>query len=1619
LARAANRRRRTAERERHAILNRVAALARVRLGARRSRETIRFVRRFYAQVGVEDLRRRGPENLLGAASAMRDFAQTRKSRGAGIRIYDPDPKRDGWRSPATVIEIVNDDMPFLVDSLSAFFAERGIAIMLIVHPVLRVRRNKRGGLAEIVESKLAPARPKGTRTESLMQVEIEAQPAAAHAGLEQALGLVLADVRAVVADWRAMRARIDAALAEIAAVKPPLPPAEIAEAAAFLEWLRDKHFTFQGARSYTLQHARGRDFLRPVPKSGLGLLRKVSPESAARHRAPLPAALSAFARKHELLIIAKATARTPVHRSVPLDFIGIRRFSRQGRVIGQHRLVGLFTSLAYSQSPRYIPLLREKVARVIARAGFDPDSHDGKTLLHILETYPRDELFQASEDELYEAALGILQLQERRRVALFVRRDPFEWHVSCLVFVPRDRYSNEIKQRFQSILESAFAGTDTSCDIQVSDAPLARLHFVIRTVQGAIPDYDVRRIERDLVEAARSWRDRLAEALAGGAGQTPVRGALERYGGAFSPGYQDRFAAESAIFDIARIEEVLASNGIGVHLYRRHGAPEREVRLKLYRAAEPIDLSDILPVLEHMGFRVTTELPFEVKPKGVPHAVWLQELGMESDADRPVDPARLEPRFRDCFVRVFDGSIEDDGFNRLIAAAGLSWREVVVLRAYGRFLRQAGMPWSDAYVQATLSRNPGIASRLVRLFMTKFDADAKDSRGRVNSLAAEIEAALEAVANPDEDRILRRFFNLIAATVRTNYFQTLADGGPKPYLALKFESRRIDELPAPKPLYEMFVYSPEMEGVHLRGGRIARGGIRWSDRREDFRTEILGLMKAQTVKNAVIVPVGAKGGFVVKRPPPPGAPREAAAETGIACYRILVSGMLDVTDNLVRNRIVPPPRVVRHDGDDPYLVVAADKGTATFSDIANSLSRDRGFWLGDAFASGGSSGYDHKKLGITARGAWESVKRHFREMGRDAEREEITVVGVGDMSGDVFGNGMLLSKKLKLVAAFNHLHIFVDPDPDPSKSHAERARLFRLPRSSWADYREDAVSKGGGVFERRVKAIKLTPEMRARFDLTGDTVAPNALIRALLRSQVELLWFGGIGTFVRAASESDLDAGDRANDAVRIRARDLRCRIVAEGANLGMTQRARVEFALHGGRVNTDAIDNSGGVDCSDHEVNIKILLDALTGRSRLTRRGRDVLLAKMGGEVSALVLRDNYLQTQAITVHESRAVEALDRDARLMRALEHQGRLDRALEFLPDDEALAERARLKKGLTRPEIAVLLAYAKLALLEELGKSDLPDDRMLGEDLLRYFPNALSRRFAAAIRRHPLRREIVATSVTNSLVNRMGGSFVNEMKEHTGANAADIARAYAVARDVFGLREIWTRIESLDGRVRAEIQTRMLTATCTLAERAVTWLLAHVAPPLDVTALSRHFRPGAKVIAGRLESLILAAHSERLEKHSLELEAEGVPPPLARGVASLPFMASVFDIVAIAKDAHLDVPHAARVYFAVGARFRLGALREAASAIPGDSPWQRQAVAALIGDLYGHQAGVTREVLRESRARSPESAIAEWAAAHAHAVERADRLIADIARAPALDLPMIAVANRALRGLVLG
>ncbi len=1595
------------------LIDRVAKLASSRLDKTRAAPVERFIRAFYANVPPDDILGDTPENLFGAALSLWNFGLQREPGRPKLRVYNPRLDQHGWRSPHTVVEAVNDDMPFLVDSITVALNRRELNVHLVIHPIVRIARDAAG--------RVLPDGGDGAGNESYMQVWVSEQTdAEALESIRGEIDSVLGDVRAAVEDWEKMRARIAEVIAEIDRQPPPLPAEEVGEGKAFLAWLEDDHFTFLGYREYAFSGA-GESADRSIrPESGLGILRneEASVFDGLRHFDQLPPEVQYFLRQSQLLMITKSNRRATVHRAAPMDTMGVKRFDAAGHVIGARLFLGLLTSVAYSRSPREIPLLRRKIANCVARAGFAPSSHDGKALVHILETYPRDELFQIPEDELLETALGILHLQDRQRIALFARKDPFERFVSCLIYLPRDRYNSELARRFRKILRRAYNGRIVGFNTQMTDAPLGRLHIIVATTPGAIPDVDPSDVERRLVEAGRSWVDRLQEALVEAKGEEQGLVTFRRYAEAFPIGYRERFDARVAAFDIERIEEALAADRVAMNLYRPVEATGHELRLKLYSVGEQIALSDVLPMLEHMGLRVVSEIPFRVDREGSDHANWIHDFGMTSQDGAEVDLGRVRDLFHEAYARIWAGEMEDDGFNRLVLRAGLDWREVTVLRAYCKYLRQAAIPFSQAYMEETLADNPQIAGMLVRLYRTLFDsADRREAEVKARGIEVEIEHALDAVTNLDEDRIIRRYRNVIGATLRTNFFQQGAGGEPKPYLSFKLDSRNVEELPLPRPLYEIFLYAPRVEAVHLRGGKVARGGIRWSDRREDFRTEVLGLMKAQMVKNAVIVPVGSKGGFVVKRPPATGG-RDALMGEVVECYKTMMRGLLDLTDNRVGDDIMAPRQVVRRDDDDPYLVVAADKGTATFSDIANGISAEYGLWLGDAFASGGSAGYDHKKMGITARGAWESVKRHFREIGIDIQSSDFTAVGIGDMSGDVFGNGMLQSPHIKLLSAFNHLHIFVDPDPDPAASFAERRRLFDLPRSAWSDYDPKLISPGGGVFERKAKSIRLTPQIKARFGIVEESLTPNELIRTLLMAEVDLFWLGGIGTYVKASNESHAEVGDRGNDPVRVDASALRCKVIGEGANLGVTQRGRIEYALAGGRLNNDAIDNSAGVDCSDHEVNIKILLNEIVAAGDMTRKQRDKLLEAMAEEVGALVLRDNYLQSQAISVAHALGWKQLDQQGRFIRALERPGKLDRGLEFLPTEEEIRERITRREGLTRPEIAILLAYAKIALSDELLPSNLPDDPQLVDDLLRYFPQPLRERYPAEIARHRLRREIIATVVTSSLVNRVGPTFVHVMKEKTSLGAPEIARGYAITRGVFALRNLWAAIEALDNAVPASVQTAMLIEINRAAELGTLWFLRNGRQPLDIAEHIAAYRPGLATLIATPDLVPQGERAgirERIDAHV----ADGVPEGLATEIAILPLLAPSLDIVRIAGALGAPVERVARLYFAVGERFGLDWLRAAAGGVPADSHWDRMATAAILEDLYGHQAELARHVLAAASGDTldPGAAIDAWVQGRATALQRMEALLADLRQAGVLDLAKLAVANRELRSLV--
>ncbi|HVB15767.1 MAG TPA: NAD-glutamate dehydrogenase [Stellaceae bacterium] len=1592
------------------------ALAR-QLGATAERALLpRFVAQFYEHAPPSDVAARDAAELCGAALALWRFAAGRRSFTPRLRVYNPDSATDGWSSPYTIVEIVGDDTPFLVDSVLAAVNESGREVRLAIRPVLSVGRDEDGDVAALQDGD-------GARRELWMQLAITREPdPAEREALAGRIEAVLGDVRRAVLDWQRMRQRLQSITREIGSAPPPLPPAEIAEGSDFLRWLDDDNFTYLGFREYVFPG----DAEPALPALGILAEAGYSVFGGLRDLAALPADVQQFVRRRELLIIAKTERRATVHRAARMDAIGIRRFDRAGEVIGVRLFVGLFTSSAYSRDPHAIPLLRQKVRHIIERAGLAPQSHDEKALAHILDNFPRDELFQITEDELYDTAIGILNLQERQRIALFVRRDPLERFVSCLVYVPRDGYDTRLRQNFAAILEQAFAGTVTDYYTHLDDAVLARVQFIIRVTRGAVPAVDVAALEQRLTEAGRGWPDRVQDAAFAAFGEAAGGARLRRLM-PFPIAYQARTEPAQAIADFDRIEAVLAGSVMEASLHPRTKSDDAGdgPGLRLYRLGDPIVLSDVLPILENLGLRIIAEEPFRIDTTDG-RAVWIHEFTLGDGAVPTPLTAALRQRFEEALLAAWTGAVESDGFNRLVLAAGLSARQATVLRLYCKVLRQAGSTFSQNYMEDTLARHAGVARRLVQLFEARFDPAraATDSLDAIGEIQA-IDHALDAVESLDEDRILRAYLTLILKSVRTNYYQRLPSGEPKPALAVKLESHAIELLPLPRPLYEIYVYSPRAEGVHMRAGKVARGGIRWSDRREDFRTEILGLMKAQTVKNAVIIPVGSKGGFVVKRPP---LSREQFAAEGVECYKILIRGLLDLTDNIVSangaangaigHHVVPPPEIVRHDGDDPYLVVAADKGTATFSDIANGIAEEYGFWLGDAFASGGSKGYDHKEMEITSRGAWELVKRHFRELGRDIQTGDFTVVGVGDMAGDVFGNGMLMSRHTRLLAAFNHLHVFVDPDPDPATSFAERQRLFHLQRSSWADYDPALISAGGGVFERALKAIPISAEMKQRFAIAQDHLTPAELIRHLLTAEIDLLFFGGIGTFVKARGESHAEVGDRANDALRVDGEALRATVVGEGANLGVTQKGRVAYALKGGRIDTDAIDNSAGVSMSDHEVNIKILLGSAIAAGTLGRQERDPLLAQMADDVAALVLRDNYLQGEALSVAEARGLApfrgafsgALDRQIRLIRDLERLGRLDRSLEFLPDDETLATRAAARQGLTRPELAVLLAYAKMSLDHDLVASDLPDRPELAGDLRNYFPPALRERFAAQIAAHPLRREITATVVTNDLVNRAGITFVHDLRARTGHDAADIARSYRIVREVFALPVLWAEIEALDNRVPGRLQSEMLLDIAGVIEHEAAWLLHN--NRLDLGRETARFAPAVAHLASVIADLLPPGERSLLDRRAARLVDAGVPQSLAARVAGIIFLTTALEVGELAERTSRPIDRAARTLYDVGARFALDEMREAARRLPAETSWQKTAAETLLDDFYGLQVEFAARVLTGSD--GADDPVAAWLTAHASQRGPAEAIAAELRGTANPDLAMLVVASRQLR-----
>ena len=1567
-----------------------------------------FMRHFYEMSSQDTLKARSPEALFSIALAHWKLVQ-RRAPGEVLIELEP-PPADGSREMAA-LRTNTDDMPFLVDTLTMAVRKAGSPIDWSVHPVMRISRDAEHRFQASAGLTSAQGQP-----ESLVHIEFEPLPDPEdYQRLEAELRRVLVELRAVVEDFGPMKERLRQLIELLARPADPSKAERFAEAREFLAWLGENHFTFLGYAESRTREVDGKRTFEPVPEAGLGLLRPGSDMSRTEEFIAPQEELDKYAHSVRLVVVTKAITRSPIHHDEYMDVISVKSHDDKGNVRGTHRFLGLFSSDVYTARPREIPLVRQKAEYVLQRARLPAGSHSYKNLSEILHSLPRDELFQSSEEELFQVCMGIGALRDRHQLRLFMRRDRYGRFYSCMVYMPRERYTRELREKIGAELAAICNASRIDRNVEFLRDGLARVHYIVRTPPGTQIPLSVEEVEARLIAATRSWRDQLRDLLARTHGDQAAT-LVATFGDAFPLSYTERTTPVEAAADIQYLRRLGEATPVLPRLLvSRDADTAQPVALKLYSWRSPVELSDVLPTLENLGLRVIRQEPASVEPRGR-EPMWIQEFDIRVSRPCRLSPDDQKSYFETAFQKVWSGETEDDGLGRLVLAAGLDYRQVTCLRAICKYLLQTGIPFSQAYIEQLLSDHAQIAQLLVRLFETRFNPQTDPER-RAEATAeveAELLEKLDAVATLDGDRVLRAFLSVVQATLRTNYFQPAADGSIKPWITLKLDPSKIPELPRPLPKFEAFVYSPEVEGVHLRGGLVARGGLRWSDRREDFRTEVLGLMKAQMVKNAVIVPVGAKGGFVVKKPVDP-ADREAWLAQGVACYKTFLRGLLDITDNRVGDDVVPPKAVVRYDGDDPYLVVAADKGTATFSDIANGISAEYGHWLGDAFASGGSAGYDHKKMGITARGAWESVKRHFRELGKDIQQEPFTVVGVGDMSGDVFGNGMLLSRQIRLIAAFDHRHVFIDPNPDPASSWEERKRLFDLGRSSWDDYDRKLISEGGGVWPRSSKVIKLSAAAREALGIDRGTLTPNELLRAILLAPVDLLWNGGIGTYVKASSESHQEVGDRANDAIRVNGKDLRVKVVGEGGNLGLTQRGRIEFALAGGRLNTDAIDNSGGVHSSDREVNIKIPLNQLMAEQRLTLEERNPLLERMTDDVARAVLRDNYVQSEAISLLEIDSARRLDEHANLMKTLERDGLLDRAVEYLPDEEMLNERRSRGLGLTRPELSVLLSYSKISLFGSMLASDVPDDPFFERDLLAYFPTELRESQPDVLRSHRLRREIISTILSNAVVNRMGMAFAHRMGDDHGIPRAQVLKAYAAAHEVFEADSYWCAVDALDNRVPSKVQYGLMSRPIGLLKHVTGWLLNYGYAERPIGDIVQRFHDPIRALESMLPDVLPRAYREDWERAVRGMTADGVPEDLALRLANTKVLGSAPDIAELADGAAVSLQDAANVYFEVGQRLRVPWLLSSIIGLQVTGKWQAIARSNLRDDTYRLHRLLAGRILEFDGDGAAER-IGAWMDANPRKIEFGIRQIQELQNSGSADFLALAVGVRELRKL---
>lgn len=1589
-----------------------------RMDSDHARRVCDFAHRYLEHMPFDELVSQRFLDTYGAVLSAWEFIQKGPGEGARIWVFNPDLEEDGWESSHTVLFVLHPNIPFLIDSMRMEVNAQELNIHTIHYTILNPERDGDGNLIEL---KGAVKRPLEPGEEALIVMEVDrhsGEQALVH--LRTEIEEILQEVRTAVSDFPNMREKAIAILDELEDPPASLNADEVQEARAFLQWLVDDRFTFLGYDEYNFVKEGRSTEVCQSKGSELGILRSYNERPERIRIKDLPKQTrEAMTSREDLFIFGKSAQRSRIHRPAYPDYIAIKKFDGKGRVIGERRFLGLYTSRVYHERPDEIPLLRRKVEYVLDQSGFPREDYAGKELDQILTVYPRDQLFQIDGDELLEVAKAILYIQERRKIRLFMREDVYGQFVTCLVFVPRELYSTQLRVRMQNEITAALDAEGIDFTTYFSESVLARTQFTVRVQPQENRVLPIEALQDKLVELARSWQDSLLEALVEHHGEEVGTRLAATYENAFPAGYRDMFTARRAAIDVEYLNQVSENSEMAMSFYREPEEQSDTLHFKLFHPNEQLPLSDIIPVFENIGFRVIGEHPFEILDRDGNRS-WIHDFALQSHSGAEIDVHRIRHIFEPLFTRVWHGEAENDIFNRLALACYMDWRRIAVLRSYARYMQQIRISNSQNFIAGTLVSHTELADLLLQFFEVRFNPERFQSdrqcRAAQQKLEVEFNAALDGVPNLSEDRVLRLFLELMQATTRTNFYQVAADGSAKPWISVKLDPSRLPDIPRPRPVYEIFVYSPEVEGVHLRGGKVARGGLRWSDRFEDYRTEILGLVKAQQVKNAVIVPVGAKGGFVAKQLPAH-AGREAIQEAGKAAYSTFIRGLLDLTDNFVDKEVVPAPGVIRHDDDDYYLVVAADKGTATFSDIANGISREYGFWLEDAFASGGSYGYDHKKMGITARGAWVSVERHFRELGLNTATDDFTVVGIGDMGGDVFGNGMLLSEHIRLVAAFNHMHIFIDPNPDTAASYRERERLFHKSGSSWEDYDTSLISEGGGVFSRSAKSIPISAQMKKLLGTKSDHMPPNMLIVHLLRMRSDLLWIGGIGTFVKSRHETHADVGDKANDGLRVDGRELGCRVVGEGGNLGMSQLGRIEFALAGGCCNTDFIDNSGGVDCSDREVNIKILLNRLVAQGDLTFKQRNRMLGEMTDDVARLVLQSNYRQTQAISIANTEAAARLEEYRRLMARYESRGLLDRSLEYLPDEEALNERQLAGQGLTRPELSVLIAVVKGDLKQTLANSSVPDEPDIRDLIYSVFPPLLVERFGDELQNHQLRRELIATRLANDLVNHMGITFVERLQQSTGAMVPAIAQAYVIAKTVFRLDHWWRKVEALDYQVESGLQIRIQSELMRLVRRATRWLLRNRRSEMNIQSHIGRFQGSIDAMTADLPSYIGDKAVSEWEKAFNDLSRKGVPDDVAGVVSGTPYLLSALGIIEAQEETGLPLKDVANLYFAVGDALALDWFAIAISALTPRSHWEALARESFREDLTWQQRALTTGILwSRSSDQGLEASLDSWMQEHAALIERWHTLLGELRSQPNPEYPMFSVAMRELLDL---